>query len=81
MGERMTTTLFCPHDECKFTTEDRTRGGDSTMGRHIQSAHATRRWADGCRSCAKNPKEGPNHDAYYRCESGWYSHCSCETCF
>lgn len=43
-----------------------------------------RKYVDGCKTCEDIKAHdgfGPSHDASYGCESGWYEHCSCDTCF
>jgi hypothetical protein len=36
----------------------------------------------GCDFCIKNRNAiSPPHDASHRCESGGYTHCSCDRCF
>lgn len=43
------------------------------------------RYVDGCATCERIKTQhggfGPDHDASERCESGKFSHCSCDTCF
>lgn len=56
-----------------------TRYARVDMKNHIQSTHARNHREDDCELCRQ--PNAPSHDASYRCESGWYSHCSCDTCY
>ena len=43
-----------------------------------------RKYVDGCSTCDGIKARGgfgPYHDAGSGCESGFYSHCSCDSCF
>jgi hypothetical protein len=52
--------------------------------RRRQSETDRRKYDPGCSTCEDVKKSngfGPSHDASPRCRSGFYEHCSCDTCF
>lgn len=77
MDATMTNEIDCPHDGC-----DVTRHAWVDMKNHIQSTHPRQHRVPGCPTCERaGTGMEPNHDASYKCESGWRAHCSCGTCF
>lgn len=53
--------------------------------RRLQSLNNRRKYVEGCSTCEDIRDNcngfGPKHDASERCQSGWYEHCSCDSCF
>ena len=76
----MVETVSEPHIECgrcgrRFARADMPDHMKTHKRRHVDTS-------GDCRTC--NEYLGgmmPPHDASSRCESGWRSHCSCDTCF
>lgn len=70
----------CPNGECGAL-----RAGKEALREHIAATHPRRYRVGGCQTCDYDPDEQramPPHDASYRCESGWHTHCSCSgSCF
>lgn len=54
------------------------------MARHWDRLPPRQSRLAGCGTCDEDPENKqmmPPHDASSRCESGKYTHCSCDTCF
>ena len=58
---------------------------DADRQKRREQSHNPRRFVEGCSTCegikAHPSQFGPSHDASYGCQSGWYTHCTCDTCF
>ena len=54
------------------------------LQRRLESVELGRTYVEGCKSCESIKERngfGPPHDASEMCQSGWYKHCTCDTCF